>query len=481
MRIISLLLVLLFGGEVWAQSFCVSCLKIRVGRPLISRGPTAVGIDNAFNEIQKAGGGYRGFTANGTTYSLDGPDPWSMGGPETVVLSPGLGSPDACGRWINDTQKVGSTIRGFVHNEHHQDGSCGSPYNHHKSMSYYTSANEGLSWTNGGIFLDFFNSPPTPTIQTGDGDGTVVDGGDGYLYAYTRRHGPLVWHTFVARALASNPIPGNWFKWFSGSWSQPGVGGNASSLGPHGMAASRWLLNNNIMLLGMEDATVFGGMRMSFSSNKTSFTSVNEPLLRVDGYEWVRPASTELIGYPSTIDYDGDDLWNGGFLLSHLYIQPTEDFDKRYLVFRDVTVTLMGSTQSPQVGVALARWYNAAQHDRWSTTAPVPGNYVPYAFEGTFGYLMTKPHSTKPTTKLEDCVSNWPGHPDHLLTNDGMCAPSGYTRLRTAGWVFQNSEPNTVPVYRCYSPTLHSHFASNQSNCEGLGNMEWLLGYALAN
>lgn len=149
-------------------------------------------------------------------------------------------------------------------------------------------------------------------------------------------------------------------------------------------------------------------------------------------------------------------------------------------MFRSVSVTLMGSTQKPQVGVALARWYNATLQDRWSTTAPVPGNFSSYVFEGTFGYLMTKPHSTKPTVKLEDCVSYWPGHPDHLLTNDGMCAGTGYTRLRTAGWVYQNPESNTVPVYRCYSPLLRSHFASNQSNCEGLGNMEWLLGYALA-
>jgi hypothetical protein len=243
------------------------------------------------------------------------------------------------------------------------------------------------------------------------------------------------------------------------------------------MAASRWLLNNNIMLLGMEDAIAFGGMRMSFSSNKTSFTSINEPLLRVNGYDWIRSApTTELVGYPSVVDYDGDDLWNSGFMLTHLYIQPTEGFNQRYLVYRDVAVTLMGSTQTPQVGVALSRWTNTGAHYMRSTTGPVPGNFTTYTFEGTQGYLMTTGGAGR--GQLDECTSNWPGHPDFLTTNSPC--PSGYSTVRIAGWMFTSSQANTTPLYRCYNPTLHAHFVSNQSTCEGKGNMEWLLGYALA-
>lgn len=231
MWIISLLLALLFSSQAWAQSFCVSCLKIRVGRPLISRGPEGSGIDNPFNEIQRTGGGYRGFTANAKSYYIDGNDPWSMGGPEIFIFGPGSGYPYNCGRWINDTQKVGSTVRGFIHNEY---GSCSPPYNHHKSMSYYTSTNDGVSWTGSGIFLDFGSHDPSK--QTGDGDCTVVDGGDGYLYAYCRRHG-ATWYTFVARAPSSNPIPGNWLK---------GTTGAGRSLGwaetPRRSALLAWLL-----------------------------------------------------------------------------------------------------------------------------------------------------------------------------------------------------------------------------------------------
>ncbi|HEV8716128.1 MAG TPA: hypothetical protein VGX03_25290, partial [Candidatus Binatia bacterium] len=43
-------------SEVGAQSFCVTCLKLRVGRPLISLGPTDTPLDNPLNEIMRANG-----------------------------------------------------------------------------------------------------------------------------------------------------------------------------------------------------------------------------------------------------------------------------------------------------------------------------------------------------------------------------------------------------------------------------------------
>jgi hypothetical protein len=342
-------------------------------------------------------------------------------------------------------------------------------------MSYATSGDEGSSWAVQGLIIDYGSHDPSQ--DTGAGDCTVIDGSDKYYYAYCRRF-PDGSH-FVARAPANNPTPGNWLKWYNGGWSTPGVGGDSTNIGFYGVSASVWADNNNVMLLAPDTAA--GGLRMSFSSDKTTFTSVPEPLVHLDDDDWNRPAPTELYAYPQAIDYDGDERWTSAFQLTFTYVQPNEGLDKRYLVFRDVAVTLMPSAQVPQVGVALARWYNSALKDRWSTTAPVPGNFNSYAFEGTFGYLMTKPHPTQPVVKLEDCVSFWPEHPDHLLTNDGTCTQDRYTRLRTAGWVYQNSQPNTVPLYRCYNPTEKHHFASNQSDCESLGNMEWLLGYALAN
>jgi hypothetical protein len=54
------------------------------------------------------------------------------------------------------------------------------------------------------------------------------------------------------------------------------------------------------------------------------------------------------------------------------------------------TVSVSNEPVSPQVGVLLARWYNPALHDRWSSTAAVPPtNGSDYKLEAKSGYLMT--------------------------------------------------------------------------------------------
>jgi hypothetical protein len=91
---------------------------------------------------------------------------------------------------------------------------------------------------------------------------------------------------------------------------------------------------------------------------------------------------------------------------------------------------------------------------------------------------MTVADAAKPSVELEDCVSQRPGHPDPLLAEKGFCAAHQYQRLRTAGWVYSQPQDQPVPLYRCYNAQEHSHFASNESDCEKLGDMERLLGYA---
>ncbi len=454
--------------------FCLECVQIRVGRPLIARGPAADELDTSFSVMPLSGGGWRGFSANGTTYAVDGPEPWSMGGARTPVLTPGpAGSDSECGQWINDVKSAGVGHLAFVHWERSCNYVLGET---HKSMAYAVSSDEGMSWNVMGKIIGGTDAP-TAGIHTGEGDCSVVEGGDGYYYIYCLRVSD--YQTIVARAPVSDPGPGMWLKYFQGTWSQPGVGGQAESLGFIGPAAGRWTSQDQILTLVPDKWS--DGLKLSFARDKVSFVSLAEPLIHLDDVNWARPAPTELIAYVSLLNpATGSKQLDGTFFLAYSYIQPGEDFSQRYLVFREVWMHHGTVSSQPQVGVALSRWHNAALNDRWSTTAPVPGNFDSYLFEGTFGYLMTKPHPTLPTTKLEDCVSSWPGHPDHLLTRDGDCVTEGYTRLRTAGWVFADEQPETVPLYRCYSKASKHHFASNAVDCEGLGTMEWLLGHALA-
>ena len=457
-----------------AAAFCLECVELRVGRPLVARGPFGDELDTGFSAIPLGTGGWRGFSANSSTYAIDGDDPWSMGGPRTLVLSPGLsGSDSECGQWINDVKPTASGHQAFVHWERSCDYANGQT---HKSMAYATSQDEGHSWNVQGMILSGTDAP-TAGAHTGEGDCRVVDGADGHFYAYCLRTSD--YQTIVARAPTSNPGPGMWQKYYQGAWNEPGLGGEADALGAMGPSASRWTSQDQ-MMAWMPDKW-FGGVKLSFASDRVHFSTLPEPVLALDDVNWLRPASSELVAYISVLNpADGSRQVDGEFLLAYIYLQPGEDFSQRYLVFRSVVISHGSSVASPQVGVALARWYSDSDADRWSTTAPVPGNFDSYSFEDVQGYLMTQEHPTLASAKLEDCVSDWPGHPDHMLAGDGTCETAGYTRLRTAGWVFTNQQPGTKALYRCFDDVQQTHFASDAADCEGLGNQEFLLGYVLA-
>ena len=43
------------------------------------------------------------------------------------------------------------------------------------------------------------------------------------------------------------------------------------------------------------------------------------------------------------------------------------------------------------------------------------GNHNQYKLIRQLGYLMTAPDPKQRTVELEECVNQWPGHPDHIL------------------------------------------------------------------
>ena len=204
---------------------CPTCVRIRVGLPWIVRGPAPDIADSNFTEIRLPNGVFRGFSAHQTTRAIDGMTPLAMGGKGVTVMGRGLpGSPASCGRWLQHVEPAGASLLGWVHNE----GPCDIPIRQtHKSMSLATSSDYGMTWTDQGLIISGTDDP-NPGMVTGEGDCTAVDGQEGYYYAYCKR--PRDGATFVARAPISQPGPGKWLKYFEGSWSQPGLGGNASDL-----------------------------------------------------------------------------------------------------------------------------------------------------------------------------------------------------------------------------------------------------------
>lgn len=451
---------------------CSACISIRIGVPRVVRGPAANMADNRFTEITLPDGRFRGFDAHGDTRAIDGHDPEDMDGAERSVMGPGKpGAYDACGRWLNHAEHDGNRVLGFVHAEtacHYAIGQT------HKSMAMAVSSDNGITWRDLGQIITGTDKPTTGK-NTGEGDCTVVNGQDGYRYAYCFR--PRDGGLIVARDSTVDAIPGHWTKFFEGKWEQPGLGGNATRLvDGSGASASFWKATGAIVLTGW----VKGGLGVRLTQDHTTMSVLDEPLLPVDPGEWQRPAATELIFYPVLLDaVDGSNQLSNMWMLIYAYIPPNEDGSQKYLVFRKVAVSVSNKPVTPQVGVQLARWYAPTLHDRWSTTAAVPGNNRIYKLEATSGYLMTAAPRGEASVELEDCVSQHPGHLDHMLAEKGFCEAHAYQRLRTAGWVFAQAKSGTIPLYRCYDVRAPSHFASNAPDCEALGEKERLLGYAL--
>ncbi|WP_426410830.1 hypothetical protein [Bradyrhizobium ganzhouense] len=479
-RLVHVILSLLafLPGVVHAEDIVVGLndkIRVRVGTPLVARGPAGDIADNWFTEIGLPDGRFRGFTAGGVSWAIDGHHPYEMSGPGTAVLKAGPpGSSATCGQWIQHVELVGKTLYGWVHDETACNYAKGQT---HASMTIATSSDDGLTWKMEGPII-VGTDPPVAGKFTGDSCPSVVKGEDGYYYAYCLRNGGQSWnggYTFIARAPASNLAASQWKKFFNGAWSEPGVGGKSSPI--DGLGVAYWTTTHQTISLNWAR----GGIGLQVSADRLHFTPLfPQPLMLVTGGDWGRHDGLELISYPDLIDAKtGLNQLGDHWLLAYMYLSPGEGFAKRYLIFRPVDISWSRAPGEPVVGEMLTHWYDAIHHDHWVTIAPVPGNYTSYRLVAQLGYMMTTADPAEPTVELEECISKAAGPLDRILTRKGVCEQSGYKPLRTAGFVYSTAQPNTRPLYRCYSESEHSHFVSNDENCNKVGRREELLGYDL--
>jgi hypothetical protein len=464
------------GREAEKAAACMECVRIRVGVPLVARGPAPNTVDNYFSAIELPDGRFRGFTAAAHSYAIDGNQPYDMGGPAVTILKPGPpGSQESCGQWLMHVEPLGRTLLGWISNETACDYAKGGQT--HSYMSLAKSTDYGLTWNVlGPIITGKAEDRPTPGRMTGEGCPAVIDGKDGYYYAYCGRNRDRL--PYIARAPIADPGPGNWKKYFNGAFSEPGLGGDASSLaGSTGGSVSYW----STAAIEVSVGWVPGGMGLAFSQDRLSFTNLPARLMPLDYGNWARPDPHELEAYMSLIDArTGANQLSDHWLMAYLYIQPNESFDKRYLVFRPIEASRSRRRDEPQAAIALAHWYSVKKHEHWSTTAPVPGNYNDYQLIAQSGYLLTATDAQRPTIEIDDCVKQQGTHHDHILMQKKeVCESHGYKRERTVGWVFPAPQQRTQALYRCFSESEGSHFAANREDCRQQGKMEVLLGYDL--
>ena len=451
---------------------CIDCLSVRVGPPIVARGPFPDELDATFTALKLADGSFRGFSANGKTYAVDGLALWDMSGPRRAVLQASEAGGDAdCGRWLTSTTRSGDTVYGLVHQESVCNYNLGRT---HKSMAVATSTDDGLTWTTP-VTVITGRDMPQPGRITGEGDCTMIDGRDDYFYAYCLRNSD--WQTIVARAPADDPEV--WHKYFEDAWREPGLGGNATAIGYFGPGAAYSPAQD--MVATVTPDPWFAGMRLSLSTDKVSFADLKDPLVPIDGAEWRRPADTGLFAYATLLNPDdGSNAIQQDFLLSYIYVPPDKGFESRYLVLHEVRLSVENEPQSVQAGLALTRWFDPERETYIASTGPMTGELSAFHSDAIVAYMLTRAPETLEAIKYAECASDQAGHMDYFLAEDGRCLADGNTRVRTAGWLFAAEQPGSVPVYLCRDMAGQTHFASSAPDCEGLGDVETRLGYGLA-
>jgi hypothetical protein len=361
---------------------------------------------------------------------------------------------------------------------------------HIKSIAYADSDDGGLSFSKVNYPDNVVLSGPADEIAlattdniVGIGDFSVVEkDGFYYLFFLNAHRG----ESGVARAtVASGGLPGSWWKWHDGEFAQPGIGGEESTFGLQLAGVSYNSRLGKFVALNYGKAGTVG-FRVAISPDAVSWTILDVPLVP-GGTRWAEsPAGLGNGGvapigysqYQTLIAPDGSKTWSDTFYLYYVYVRPGEDFTMRFFLRSEVRMEIDDPPLSrPKASTSLNRYFSASAQKHWVTSelaVPIQGTWD-FQNNGSLGGVFTS--AAAGLVELDDCVY---GVNNYVVSVGGTCG-AGATLLRRIGWVYDGGLPqpaNTHAIYRCYAPSLDSHFVSVSADCEG-AQTEFLLGYAL--
>jgi hypothetical protein len=461
--------------------------------------------------------------------------------PNSIVpISPAVNS-DFCGDWVESFTKIGSTYYAFVHNE----GPCNYTImgQSNLSVSMWTSSTGApASWSpmavegvSPGTIISS-QEPPEATFLTGFGDGSMFPSPDGkWLYAYLAFYcdsSICDYHNAVARAPANAPGPGNWSFLYQGCFCAPALNNpyNATLKLPNA-DLFKWVGANVATMPGTPYTAIsvdgkdhtfniptlenYNGLAVSIALDYVHFTTLHSPIINFDFQNFGgRPTPDDLYVYSTLLDgTSGSNVLSNpaNMALWSLYVPPNNSLNSRYLVQYPVTMTRLTTAQRlsgiPQVAISLETYQNTSTgqiysgHRRSTTVNPSAGissdgaTETGWAPAGFLGYILTAcPYSVtinacdangaRIANRIEECWSGAAADDYQLHIDTGGTAgscPSGWTHVRTVGWLFQNAQAfGTTAIYACSLTATGTHFSSVSQTCNGQTFIA-LLGYAASN
>jgi len=444
-------------------------LTVQLGPAEVIRGPDTAA-DNPFSTLPGSSTLF-GYLANSTTVGYIGGSLETLRLFSSTVLQPGTGF-DSCGAWLNSTWQDGSVTRAWYHAE----TACNYPTTH-KSVAYAESYDGGRTFVKPSYPANqVITAPPyyTDPDEDDEGDHRVLRVGD-YLYLYFIPSRD--WQLRLARShVADGGLPGTWYKYYNGSFSEPGLGGESSPLDPTGALTRSWVsfstdLNNYIGFSYIARNGEFAGFGFTMSPDGISnWAALPYLVLQTERTYW-GPPDTELVEYPSLVSVYGDgDSIGSVFWLYYMYLNPGDDFQNRYLLRRKIWLTHAASPAPVDTMPRIALSKYEGDDDTWVTTTSTDPDYQ---FVEIMGYLFTE--EVPNSVPVYDCyIDFWTDH--MLVPNDATCGGGNVQYLRRVGWISTVELNNSVRVYRCFDAVATNHFISADPNCEG-ATTEWPMGY----
>jgi hypothetical protein len=344
---------------------------------------------------------------------------------------------------------------------YHAETSCN--YNNNgmtrKSAGYSLSTDGGKTFTKPGYpnnrVVDT-NTPILVGLPSGEGDISVIVKGD-YYYCFFQNVED--YHIGVARSSkAAEAYPGSFQKYNNGQWNSPGVGGNSSRL--NNMAGSSVYLHTptqSIVSIGNANPYWNQGFMMSVSDDAINWQYFGDPIFTPDPI-----TNLDTIMYPSFLGPSGGYDIGSQFQFFYMWVPPGSDWNHRYQVAKDVTLTYVGQNNTtPLTKIAITTYKSAVTSETWQTTELALPPYKPTAI---LGYIMSRPYPN--TFPVYDCFNYTTN--DHFIGTSDECflSGSGIVVQRTLGYVWAVRTQPSIAVYRCYAGV--DIFLSADPNCEGL-------------
>ena len=336
-------------------------------------------------------------------------------------------------------------------------------------MAMAISRDDGLTWTDLGDIITGVD-PARPGAITGEGDCTMLDGGDGHAYAYCLRNSEFAHHRRTG--FTRQPRAGKLAQVLRRS---AGTGTR--------LAARRQLLASSALPPPISRASAGSPLSSPIPGSTASAcrcrrTGCSSPIspnrccpsMARTGTVRRRPTSSPIsaCSIRRTAQHGRQRLF------------PRHGLSRAWRHLRASLSGLSARDDCPRRGACVAAGRHRPRPLAKLDRRHFSRNHRPGCSEGRQPRQAPRiPDDARARWRRLGQAGGMPGRPRLPARCRRRVRRRRLTRLRTAGWAYDQPHAGTLPLYRCAASG--GTFISNDPTCEGRGSVETRLGFALSN